>query len=79
MVEENRQACATPEIEITPKMIEVGVKEFYKHDNRFEPAEAAVAKIVSAMFLLPEREIRVSLASEVEKSLSPYLTRPEDT
>jgi len=71
-----RQVSAT-EIEITPEMIEAGVGEFYKYDDRFEPVDMAVIKIFRAMAAADSRR-SVMLACDVVQSLSPYLTTSRD-
>lgn len=43
--------AGAPEIEVTPAMIEAGVKAFYAYDSRFEAEEAGVARIYRAMCL----------------------------
>lgn len=62
------------EIEVTPEMIDAGVRAYSAYDCRFEPCEAAVAKIfLSMQKALPGIGKRVVLAPEVARSLSPYL------
>jgi len=43
------RAAPETEIEITPEMIEAGLREFYKYDSRFDPEEEAVVRIFNAM------------------------------
>lgn len=62
-----------PEIEVTREMIEAGAAELCAHDGEFEPAEAAVFKIFRSMLALHRTRIMAVAASEVERSLSPYL------
>ena len=70
------------EIEITPEMIDAGIKEFSAYDYRFEPPAAAVIKIflsmVRALYLLASPSLQVRLASEVESSLSLYLDEAKE-
>ena len=70
-----------PEIEVTPEMIEAGVLAMSKYDCRFEPPDVAVFRIFRSILEMasPEIEIRVVLAPDVERCLSPYLKSEEDT
>jgi len=70
-----------PEIEITAEVIEAGVLAFSSYDCRFEPCEAAVVRVFRSILetASPKIGIRVVLAPEVARHLSPYLKSVEDT
>ena len=63
------------EIEITSEMIEAGVAEFYKYDERFAPPEVATIKIFQAMIALlsPASPKSAVLGAEAANVWSPYL------
>lgn len=60
---------------ITPEMIEAGVSEFYKYDERFAPPEVAAIKIFRAMIVHLPLEVPRSLVLDAEAAVawSPYL------
>ena len=70
-----------PEIEITPGMIEAGALAMSSKDCRFEPPDVAVVRIFRSILetASPKIEIRVVLAPDVERCLSPYLESEEGT
>ena len=70
-----------PETAVTPEMIEAGVLAMSSYNCRFEPPDVAVVRIFRSILEMasPEIEIRVVLAPDVERCLSPYLKSEEDT
>ena len=46
---ENREANTAEEVEVTPEMIEAGVRAFWSFDARFEDAEDVVTRIWCGM------------------------------
>lgn len=64
-----------------PEMIEAGVLAMSKYDCRFEPPDVAVFRIFRSILetTSPKIAIRVVLAPDVERCLSPYLESEEGT
>ena len=68
-------------VEFTAEMIEAGVLAMSSYDCRFEPPAAVVVRIFRSVLEMasPKIEIRVVLAPDVERYLSPYLESEEGT
>lgn len=47
----DQMSDAQHDVEITAEMIEAGIAEFLKYDNRFEEVDGVVCRIWRAMFL----------------------------
>jgi hypothetical protein len=76
MIPRDRPAPADGEIEITPEMIKAGVRAFYNYDERFEPVEMAVIRILQVMVSnQPVQRMQAVPGAEVASDLSPYLGR----
>ena len=69
------------EIEMTSEVLRAGVVAMSKYDERFEPPDMAVVRILRSILetALPMSEARVVLAPDVERFLSPYLKSEERT
>ncbi len=62
------------EIEITPEMVTAGVAAFYDYDDRFEPVEMAVVRILQAAISTRSTQgTRLVLGVAVAAALAPYL------